>query len=140
MYVLKTGILSGKSQGISELQESHNPELCATFQKPILPWLVVFIGSRRPSGAPEEDIRDHLHQLKLKHKKCLEFTLQTFTRQNEALALIMEEKHQEILSIKGNIDIASRDIKNVRFLFVRFNVSRYVFVSFLLCRVIGEIF
>ncbi|KAG8190840.1 hypothetical protein JTE90_028337 [Oedothorax gibbosus] len=66
----------------------------------------------RPSGNPSEDMRDHLYQMKLKHKRCLEFTLQTMALQNKELEKMVEERHTDILAIKDRIDLLSAEIRN----------------------------
>lgn len=68
---------------------------------------------RRPSGNPKEDIRDHLHQVKLNQKRDLEFMLEVFATENNSLDCIMRNKHKEIERIKSIIDNSKQDLYKV---------------------------
>lgn len=68
---------------------------------------------RRPSGNPKEDVRDHLHQVKLNQKRDLEFMLEVFATENNSLYRIMRNKHEEIERIKSNIDNSKQDLYEV---------------------------
>ncbi|KAG8196659.1 hypothetical protein JTE90_006569 [Oedothorax gibbosus] len=64
----------------------------------------------RPSGNPNEDIRDHLHQLKLNQKKSLEFALQVLVTENSSLEQMIKKNHKEVIEIKSKIDASKQDL------------------------------
>ncbi|XP_055925696.1 polyamine-modulated factor 1-like [Argiope bruennichi] len=68
--------------------------------------------SWRPSGNPENDIRDHVHHQKLKHKKCLEFVLETYVVENNKLEQIVEQNHAEIMKLKKEIDNDNQEVQS----------------------------
>ncbi|GFY45517.1 uncharacterized protein TNIN_165421 [Trichonephila inaurata madagascariensis] len=68
--------------------------------------------SWRPSGNPEEDTRDHIYHLKQKHKKCLEFVLETMVAENELLEKSANENHADILALKKEVDALNQEINN----------------------------
>ncbi|GIX97152.1 uncharacterized protein CEXT_762921 [Caerostris extrusa] len=65
----------------------------------------------RPSGVPEEDLRDHVHHVKQKHKKCLEFVLQTLRAENELLEETANKNHSMILELKTEVDTVNQEVQ-----------------------------
>lgn len=68
--------------------------------------------SWRPSGNPEQDTRDHIYHLKQKHKKCLEFVLETILAENELLEKSVNQNHADILTLKNEVDTSNQEILN----------------------------
>ncbi|KFM79786.1 Polyamine-modulated factor 1, partial [Stegodyphus mimosarum] len=56
--------------------------------------------SWRPSGNPEEDLRDHICEEKKKHKKALQYYLSTMIAQKEALEEEMSQNDKEISNLQ----------------------------------------
>ncbi|CAL1264851.1 unnamed protein product [Larinioides sclopetarius] len=68
--------------------------------------------SWRPSGNPEDDIRDHIYDQKLKQKRYLEFILETLKVENNMLETTLEENHAQILKLKEECDADNQEVQS----------------------------
>lgn len=68
---------------------------------------------RRPSGEPEEDLRDHIYPLKLKLKEDLQTVLTKLQLSNEELINEASVNHGEILHLKKTNDDLHQEFSDV---------------------------
>ncbi|GBM90590.1 hypothetical protein AVEN_66729-1 [Araneus ventricosus] len=66
----------------------------------------------RPSGNPENDIREHIYHQKQKQKRYLEFVLEALKAENNMLETTVEENHAEILKLKEEFDINNQEVQS----------------------------
>ena len=80
---------------------------------------------RRPSGNPEEDLRDHIYPLKLKQKEDLKAVLTKLQLSNEELLNEASINHAEILHTKECNDDLFKAFSDVSILFfpLAFSIS-----------------